>query len=421
MDDRAESVTSSRGDQLSAAASQHPYAAGTGLESLVKRCPRWPDRPPLQLPQGRTAFGLTFSGGGFRATLAALGVIRFMADVGCLGDVRFVSSVSGGSIANGVLACRWTELKAAGFRPEVVDELVIEPVIEAVTRSSLKRELILNLWRAIGAETRTDLLAAALDRRFFHGRTLESLDHGCRFTINAANLTTGVRFAFDPEYLGDYVVGLAETAGTGIRVASAVAASAAVPGAFAPMRLSGIPFACAERGDPLLLDGGAYDNTGLEALDSDTHAALFLVIMNAGGVFSTGDWGGLPFIRNLLRSNALLYRQSTGVRARWMIERFKAAELARERGDAVPGWGRRGVWMALATEVPGDRAAAWGRRHPEHRVWDGRDLAFVPTVFDQLDVPLCRLLVYRGWWLVGATMAQYHPELVDLPAEAPPL
>jgi len=387
---------------------------------LVEPCP---DRRRRALPEPAPrdpTFALTFSGGGFRATLAALGVLRFLADAGRLQDVRLVSSVSGGSIANGMLACSWGDLRQAGFTTRALERFVIDPVVSSITGSSLKWELVRNLWRAVGTQTRTHLLARALEGRFFHGRTLESLHPEAMFVFNAANLTTGVRFAFDREYVGDYVLGLAETRGTGLRVATAVAASAAVPGAFAPLRLPGITFPCSGRGEPLLLDGGAYDNTGIEAFDGDRYAPFFLVTMNAGGVFTTGRWGGLPFVRNLTRSSSLLYRQSTAVRSRWMIERFRAREEA-GAGATAPRWSRRGVWMALATKLSGDGAEAWRSRHPEHRDWRGRDLAFVPTVFDKLEPALCRVLIYRGWWLTGATIAQYHPGLLELPSGAPPL
>jgi NTE family protein len=396
-------------------------ALGMGLEELIRTC-RDTLRPedPGRVAGGPT-FALTFSGGGFRATLAALGVARFLADAGRLGDVRFVSSVSGGSIANGMLACRWGELRAAGFSTQALDRLVIDPVVTSMTGSSLKGELVRNIWRIIGPRTRTHLLARALDRRFFHGRMLETLDPGCRFVINAANLTTGVRFAFERDVVGDYVLGLARTEGTGLRVATAAAASAAVPGAFAPLRLPGIAFPCAERAEPLLLDGGVYDNTGLEAFDGYRYHDVFLVGMNAGGVFTTGRWGGLPFVRNLVRSNALLYRQSTGLRTRWMVDRFRAYEDARNTGSDAPPWARQGVLMSLASTVSGPGADEWREEHPEERAWRGRDLAFVPTVFDRLDLGLCRLLIYRGWWLSGATISQYHPGLVEVPKGAPPL
>lgn len=395
-------------------------ALGTGLAELVRPC----EDPLRPADPGRVAgaptFALTFSGGGFRATLAALGVVRYLADVGQLGHVRFVSSVSGGSISNGVLATRWAELRDRGFDTAAVEALVIDPVIDSISGSSLKLELIRNAWRAIGRQNRTHVLARALDRRFFEGRTLSSLDPECRFVINAANLVTGVRFAFERDVIGDYVTGLAPT-GDRLRVSFAAAASAAVPGAFAPLPVRNVAFPCAERGTPLLLDGGTYDNTGLEAIDGDQYADTFLIAMNAGGMFTTGRWGGLPFIRNLTRSNSLLYRQSTGLRTRWMVDRFKAAETARLANQPVPSWGRQGVLMSLASDVTNPAADEWRAAFPEHRTWKGRDLAFVPTVFDRLDTELCRLLVYRGWWLTGATIAAHHPGLTRRPDSAPSL
>jgi NTE family protein len=367
---------------------------------------------------GGTTFALAFSGGGFRATLAALGAARLMADVGRLGDVRYISSVSGGSITNGILATQWTALRDRGFATAAIDELVIDPVVDSISGSSLKLELLRNAWRAAGRQTRTHVLARCLDRRFFHGRTLASLDPGCRFVINAANIVTGVRFAFERDVVGDYVTGLAQTPAE-LRVAFAAAASAAVPGAFAPLPVTGMSFPCGDRGTPLLLDGGTYDNTGLEMFDSDRYADVFLIAMNAGGVFATGRWGGVPFIRNLTRSNSLLYRQSTGLRTRWMVDRFKATEEAVRANQPLPSWGRQGVLVALASDIPG--VEQWRAAFPEHRTWEKRDLALVPTVFDRLDRRLCRLLVYRGWWLAGAALAKYHPGLMAMPGAPPPL
>jgi NTE family protein len=102
-----------------------------------------------------------------------------------------------------------------------------------------------------------------------------------------------------------------------------------------------------------------------------------------------------------------------------MVDRFQATEDAVRCNQPVPSWGRRGVLVALATDVPG--IEQWRAAYPENRTWEGRDLALVPTVFDRLDRRLCRLLVYRGWWLAGAALAKYHPGLVAAPGAAPPL
>lgn len=399
-------------------------ALGTGLPGLVVGCPSTlrPEQPAA--PDPGPAIGLTFSGGGFRATFAAIGVVRFLADAGLLGRVRFVSSVSGGSVANGMLSQAWPELRGSGYSADAVDRHVLGPLTARVTQGSLKNKLLRNVWRTAGSKNRTDVLAWAFDDWLFDGLELHQLDRECRWIFNAANLTTGVRFAFERDVVGDYVTGLLATEPTGLRVAQAVAASAAVPGAFAPMKLEGLDFPCAERGVPALLDGGAYDNTGLEALDSDRYRDVFTIAINAGGVFVTGGYGKVPLVRELSRSNSLLYRQSTALRTRWMVDRFQAWEDT-PAGQTPPRSARRGVLFALATSVQADGAPQeyhdFVAAHPEHRTYDGKDLAFVPTVFDKLSPELVRRLVYRGWWLTGATLARWHPGFATLaPGATPP-
>lgn len=394
-----------------------------GAGHTIQRCgdTRRPAEPAR--PVTGPTLGVTLSGGGFRATFAAAGLVRYLADAGLLKNARFVSSVSGGSIANGLLATRWPELRARAFDASAVDELIVDPLVRRVSGGSLKTALLVRAWRIVGRSTRTDLLARQMDEWFFDGARLEDLDPEVRFVINAANVVTGVRFTFERDVVGDYVSGLAPTAGTGLRLAQAAAASAAVPGAFAAWELADVTLPCAERA-PVLLDGGVYDNTGLEVLDGDHYDHVFTVTMNAGGLLRPGGYGRIPVIRDLARANALLYRQSTALRTRMMVGAFR-------RGrdlpiDApMPDGARRGVLVGLATSFEEDvsRLAPWRARFPEARTWKGEDLALVPTVFDKLPEALCRRLVYRGWWLTGAAVATYYPQLAPDPEDlaAPPL
>jgi NTE family protein len=358
------------------------------------------------------AFSMAFSGGGFRATLAGLGVLRFMADAGLLGRVRYVSSVSGGSVAHGLLARDYTQLRAGGFSREAVDRLVIAPFVEAISSRSLTSELLRNLWRAFGSLTRTDLLAEAFDRWFYDGLLLEQLPTGCRFIFNASSVTTGVRFGFERDVVGDWVMGRAATAGSGIRLSQAVAASAAVPGAFAPLEVANLAFPCARGVTPKLLDGGAYDNMGLEPIDDLDDVCL--VAVNAGGLFATGTYGGLPVIRDLRRAQGLLYRQTTALRMRSMVERFQAFEEARKKGEEPPPWGRLGAVFGLATTL--EATAEWLEGRPDHDDWR-LETARLPTVFSSLTSEMCRKVIYRTWWLTGAVLSRYHRAL--LPAELP--
>ena len=106
-------------------------ALGSSLASLIAPCgdALRPAPPP---PADNTPIGITLSGGGFRATFAGLGVIRYLADAGLLHDLRYVSSVSGGSVANGMVATRWAQLRERDFTAAAVDELVIAPLVERV-------------------------------------------------------------------------------------------------------------------------------------------------------------------------------------------------------------------------------------------------------------------------------------------------
>src|SRR5262245_38310069 len=76
-------------------------------------------------------FALALSGGGFRATLFHLGVVRFLRDAGLLNDVTHIVSASGGSITAAHLALNWGRYcgSAAEFdaaASEIVDFVQID-------------------------------------------------------------------------------------------------------------------------------------------------------------------------------------------------------------------------------------------------------------------------------------------------------
>ena len=392
-------------------------AIGSGTTDLVVPCgrPRPSRREPPPVP-GRLPLAVTLSGGGFRATLAGLGTLRFLADAGLLGDVRWVSSVSGGSVANGVLAVSMPDLRSGEFTREAFDAAVVRPFVDQISAQSLKGRLLRNAWKLVGSRTRTELLAEEFDELFLHDLLLEDLDPDVRFIINAADTSTGVRFGFERDVLGDYVVGQIPTAGTRLRLSTAVAASAAVPGPFPPLTPKGLPqFPCQQGRTIRLVDGGAYDNMGLEPVDDLRDA--FLLAVNAGGVFVTGRYGRVPVARDLELANSLLYRQSTALRRRHMVERFRAYEDVEEVStgrtrEAPQDWARHGILFGLTStfEAADERLTGWRAVNPDEP--DVDRLARVATSFDQFDRDLCRDLIHAGWWLTGACLTAYHPHLL---------
>jgi NTE family protein len=63
--------------------------------------------PAAGSASGNAGIALCLSGGGFRATLFHLGTLRRLNEFGMLARLDVITSVSGGSILNGVLATRW--------------------------------------------------------------------------------------------------------------------------------------------------------------------------------------------------------------------------------------------------------------------------------------------------------------------------
>jgi NTE family protein len=254
------------------------------------------------------------------------------------------------------------------------------------------------------------LLADSFAEWFFGDLGLASVDPQVRFVFNGANLSTGVRFTFEREVVGDYVSGYVASAATRLRLADAIAASAALPGALAPLVLKDLGLPCEHGRTPKIVDGGAYDNMGVEVFDSLVRGEL-IVALNAGGLFRTGTrFGRIPFVRDLSRSNSLLYRQSTALRRRELVERFRAWEDGRKLNVEPPSWARRGVLFGLSTTFA-EPNAEWAETR------DARDdlrvpLALVKTTFARFAPETCHGLVYRGWWLAGAALATFHRDVL---------
>lgn len=412
---------------------------------------------------------VSLSGGGFRASLAGVGVLRALADLDLLANVRYTSSVSGGSWANGILAVNWDELAARHFTVDAVDDLIVRPFVEKISTRSLGRRMARNMWRVLGPRSRTDLLADAFNSWFGHDRRLEDLPVGCRFIFNATNLTSGVRFGFERDRVGDYRSKYIRA--PQMLIAEAVAASAALPGALAVYHLRSPYNVYGWRNRPKLVDGAVYDNLGIEPFMQLRQSPL-LVMLDAGAKLYQGVAGKLGLVGVLKRSSAVGQNQISTVRKRWVIDRFRTWEEWEERepkqfnayvndqqagdvliaewagrerrGELLPGEqpppmppprSLRGVTFGLSTSMDpkdGDIETTISRHQryePDEDVselppWHDLETSVprwrehcvdVPMSVGKFDLTVCRDLVYRGWWLTRESLRTFHPEALRNP------
>src|SRR5262245_6040417 len=77
------------------------------------------------MPTAGKKFGLALSGGGFRATLYHLGLVRYLRDAGILPNVSHISSVSGGSILAAHLALNWDRYNGSTAEFDAAAEQVL--------------------------------------------------------------------------------------------------------------------------------------------------------------------------------------------------------------------------------------------------------------------------------------------------------
>jgi predicted acylesterase/phospholipase RssA len=262
------------------------------------------------VPDRSVRLGIALSGGGFRAAAYHLGVLRRLEELNVLARIEALSTVSGGSITGALYALRCAQ---NGGRPGTyaIDALIAE--MEPILLDNLRARALLGTpGRALRAlqsvvsrrVSRIGLMAEELDERLFKGATLDQLPSW--IAINATNLRTGKGWRFMADRAGDYLAGATEHTND-IRIADAVAASAAYPGltdsyAFEtrwehmrgdlldegrwerpPVEQSGTVSRWRERyGAPTgrvqfpLVDGGLYDNEGVNTLRGHkiTHAII---------------------------------------------------------------------------------------------------------------------------------------------------
>ncbi|MEM7744232.1 MAG: patatin-like phospholipase family protein [Pseudomonadota bacterium] len=224
----------------------------------------------------REGVGVSFSGGGYRATLFHAGAVLRMNELGVLGRIDRISSVSGGSITSALLAVAWPNLGISGPQDIATSEAMkthfIKPILNATSKTL---DVPVGIAGFLPFVSAGNLLANRYDKHIFHDKMIKDIPEHPKFIFNATNLQTMGSFRFMRDRLYDWRA--VESTTKTIRLSEAVAASSGFPPVLAPLRLdlSGetVTFPPNARYDdpalhrrPVLLDGGVYGNLGMEPI-----------------------------------------------------------------------------------------------------------------------------------------------------------
>lgn len=385
-----------------------------------------------QAPPG--SVGVALSGGGHRATVWAFGALLALVDMRVNEHVTSMSSVSGGSFSNAVVAQDLDFRRAdahqaeAAFRPMsrmiAYDGLFLwgpsTNVYSWATYSamglgavSLLAGLVVGLaWHpawwwmpavvglvllAVGgwaAEQRGRVVDAALARLFFHhqGRPtlLGALERDVHHVLCATELQSGEHFYLAPEAVASWEFGTG-TPGD-LRLSTAVQMSACVPAGFPPHRVPVSRFGIAHptHDRAVLVDGGVYDNMAEEwFLPPGGHPGPVLlagrrveqlVVVNASPHEPWSDFrpSRLPVLseaQTAIRSSGVAFDATTSLRRRFEIGGWMA------QGDR-PGGALVSIaqspYTVLDAQLPEQqqarvaRATRWLLPEDTREMWDER-------------------------------------------------
>ncbi|MBI3966870.1 MAG: patatin-like phospholipase family protein [Chloroflexi bacterium] len=177
--------------------------------------------------QSQLRIGLALSGGGVRAAVFHLGVLGRLAKDNLLERVTFISTVSGGSLATGLVYAaggnRWPGSAdyLSTVQPSVRGRLTRVNIQSDIVRRFLMRPWLIPQWRA-------NLVADSIRSCWEIDGLVCDLATEPRWAINATTYETGRSWRFSPQRMGDYKLGYVLR--PPVPIADALAASAAFPG-----------------------------------------------------------------------------------------------------------------------------------------------------------------------------------------------
>lgn len=294
-----------------------------------------------KLPSSGVKIGLALSGGGFRASLFHIGVLAKLAEADLLRKVEVISCVSGGSILGAYYYLMLKKKVAEKEKDQLTKQDFIDLVAELETKfldsikNNVRIQILSNIWSGLkmtfnAQYTRSSRTAELYDKFLYNdlngGKQVfindlmikpKGLDYFNPIQenwkmdskvpiliLNATTLNTGHAWQFTASFMGEspayigtefdalpnlrrmYYKDDAPEGFKRIPLSTAVAASAGVPGLFAPIEFNGLyqeeekeeigestPAAGATtKNKPLkdvkvlLVDGGVHDNQGISAL-----------------------------------------------------------------------------------------------------------------------------------------------------------
>lgn len=291
-------------------------------------------------------FGVALSGGGYRAAAFHLGTLRYLNKSGALRNVDYFSCVSGGSIVGAAYCLSISGLGSfekfeSSFREKLGVSIIKRALLSP--RSILIGVLLLLIlgsiiYFAFFSSTAwlvlllivsgvyfliifqfklfpvSKIIQQIYDEMFYEKASLTDLPEKPLLVINSTNLQTGRLFYFTRDLVSDSTYDNSYN-GKQTRVfkhemfsiAQSVMASSCVPSFFTPITIGKeylVDPGKSETIQPVLVDGGVYDNQGIHKLTHETgpFECSCVVVSDAGNLLPLADSYKVNILTLLMRT-----------------------------------------------------------------------------------------------------------------------
>jgi NTE family protein len=362
------------------------------------------DQPADRLHPRQGSVALCLSGGGFRASLFHLGALRRLNELGILGRVDTISSVSGGSIIAAHLA-KVIHENGSLPTPTLWEEKVSAPFFK-LTGKGIRTSIILKKylpWNAVLPRRRVRWLEDKYDAELTGGMMLSKLPDRPRFLFCATDLCRGDTWTFSRDRVGSHRFDTRCCDGDmdTFPVARAAAASSCFPPIFGPLKLAVKSSRSSNeevsQSFALLSDGGVRDNMGVDPV---WETCQTVIVSDGGAPFRFSD--GNLLSPSLWRALAVAQHQSSSVRKTWLISQFRKREI-------------EGTYWGIASEEDRHRASlgepAYSRALAEE--W----LSRIRTDLNAFSQAEHQILENHGYMLANAASKAYLPGLIECQSE----
>lgn len=379
--------------------------------------------------------GLSLSGGGSRAVAFHLGTLRALEDLHILEEVQVISGVSGGSVMAGLLGYtqadfaevdqRTTRFLGSGLAKSTFWKMLhprrftcMLSGFLAVALPTMAAELTVVLARWVGwtvpggyvvkeairsfrwplrqRYSRTHAMADAIADVVGNQMCNAATRQGKSIVFNACELRTGTAFRMSNERFGSWRFGYAHA--NSLRVAEAVAASAAYPALLPPFdwELEFEKDGRTAKRRVVVTDGGVFENLGVSVMEPGRNADIsgigyepdIIIASDAGFGQMNGEAVPLTWWSRMMQVGASVMRKVEDATKRRLHEHLSMGRIAAF------------VYVGLGQ--------ADERVHPKTGGWMNREAAIdFPTDFNAMPKDQIDGLAGRGEGIARALMTRY--------------